>query len=436
VNFHGLDAPVAFDNCDQLLRLLPRIARRWPYRACRASAGKNPFLRIAPSGRGYLLRSPFTSRPLIYPDPVNTMCAMLVELAWALLRSQPHLLCLHSAAVELDDRLVVLASSRRSGKSTLTACLAAAGHRVFTDDFLPLEVDESGWAQGLACGVSPRLRVPLPADINANHGAWIALYAGPTNQQYCYLELPDASQAPHGARRPIGAIVLLDRQEGARARLETISKTEALRSVIVQNFARAGRSNSILTTLDALIAGSGLYKLTYGNAADAVGTMVAAMTAEFAARPAPGTGVPLASSSQAPLRALFSAAQDYDDDAAYVQIDGVTEVALEGGAFLADPNGVAVHQLNAMSVGIWRMLSKPVRQSEIAEVLTAAFPDQAPAQIGRDVHQLLRHLASAHLIARPVVSETAESAKSRAAGMIGATFHADTSISQTWMSRS
>ena len=94
--------------------------------------------------------------------------------------------------------LIVFPSTYRAGKSTLIAALAASGVRTHADDLMPLTQGE-----GVALGINPRLRRPLPANAPDRLLMFVARHAGPRDRRYQYLDLPAPLLSPHGERRPI-----------------------------------------------------------------------------------------------------------------------------------------------------------------------------------------------------------------------------------------
>jgi hypothetical protein len=71
---------------------------------------------------------------------------------------------------------------------------------------------------------------------------------------------------------------------------------------------------------------------------------------------------------------------------------------VEGEAFLADPNNAAIHHLNVVGIGLWKLLAEGTDQNQAAEVLRGAFPDVDRAVIARDVAALFSALAAADFI--------------------------------------
>ncbi|MCK4713423.1 MAG: hypothetical protein KAT26_11150, partial [Marinosulfonomonas sp.] len=163
LQFEGLEATVEL-RVDQSFRAaLPTVFPNWPHKIL--SISQTGFASVTLESGKYTITSPFMEKPITFSDPANTLCALIVELAWARLRENPKHLCFHGAAVEFAGRLLIFPSTRRAGKSTLIVALAAAGKRVFTDDFLPLEIASDRQVLGVSSGIAPRLRLPVPAQI-------------------------------------------------------------------------------------------------------------------------------------------------------------------------------------------------------------------------------------------------------------------------------
>src|SRR3546814_15265532 len=99
----------------------------------------------------------------------------------------------------VHDRLFAFPAPGRTGKSTLTAQLAASGARIFSDDVLPLDVTT---ACAGALGIEPRLRLPLPAACSHGFQRWFARRKTLTNSRYAYIGLPRSGP---GAPAPLGA---------------------------------------------------------------------------------------------------------------------------------------------------------------------------------------------------------------------------------------
>ena len=324
------------------------------------------------------------------------VCDLVAEMAWERLRSDPGLLCLHAAAVAFDDTLVVMPNARRAGKSTLAVALARLGHRLLTDDVLPVRhAPDRQTFVGIANGIAPRLRLPLPEGFSPAFHDWVGQDIGPANRQYKYLT--SAPIAPGGTEIPLGAIVALDRQDDATPpRLDPIPREEALASLIQQNFARAAHSARILDSADRLTRGLPAFRLTYHSGEEAAGFLSTHPALQnlpipvVAASGQPDQPSPL--SQPAPERPHFDAALPY------VQAPGVAETHAGADHFLADSSGQAIHRLNPGSAVIWRLLCEPADLAEVTSLLASLYEDTPPDQIRADSETVMRHLAETGLI--------------------------------------
>ncbi|WP_170478596.1 PqqD family protein [Ruegeria arenilitoris] len=397
VHFEGLDHPIALDGASKIAATMSTILTAWPHHMEPAKSDKEPFVTIrpAPRERWEVVCADAPESPRIWNE-VNALCDVVAEMAWERLRSEPRLLCLHTAAVDFGGRLVVFPNARRAGKSTLAIALARLGLPIYTDDFLPIRVDDvTRECVGIANGVLPRLRLPVPEGFSNAFDEWVANNKGPSNRQYKYLA--DLPIAPWGAQLPLGAIVVLDRRDvPTHPELAAISHEEALAGLITQNFARTRHSGAILRSIDLISRHLPIYRLSYNSAEEAAEYL--ASHPKLSALPVARIADTMQNARQAPLDMLERGAADFLRDKNYVQTPGVTQTKAGEDRFLADQDGIGIFRLNPMSSAIWGLLEEPIELDEIIEILAAAFPDVARDQILTDCDRLMRELAKAQLI--------------------------------------
>lgn len=393
VTFRGLSAPLRLSGAEALLPLLSATLPGWPHGVSPADPGARPFFTITGQpGSDRLLCEPHVEdRPARAMDPVNAVCDAIAELAVALPAEDDRLLCLHAAGVVLAGRVVVFPNVRRAGKSTLSAALAWAGHQVFSDDVLPVGFPGGKVAVVQSMGVAPRLRLPLPDSLPQGFRDWAGLVAGPENRQYRYLALSDAPA--RGDSLPVGAFVLLDRQEEpCPARLELVPTDAAMDALLHQNFTRDRHSGDILDVMAATLAALPIWRLTYSGLEDAL----ACLQAAFVGWP------PLPDMTAPPVRFRMVEPGPQPPvpapDAALAQRAGSTARTIGEALYLADPEGRAIHRMDPLAAAIWDMLEEPATAREIAALLAEAFPDTGRDQLQKDVAGLLSMMAGAGLI--------------------------------------
>jgi hypothetical protein len=377
------EAPAAFDS----------IFRYWPRREVQDSTIE-PLIRVEPAQNGYSLSAPWLEKPLHYADAVNLGCGLAVHVNHGILLEHQELLCLHAAGVEIDGRLVVIPNSYHAGKSLLTACLAAAGARVFSDDILPIDRNTN---QGVAIGLAPRLRLPLPDTVGDRSIRFIAGSEGARNRQYLYLDLDEQAQAPFGTQAPIGGFVLLDRVKGARAALEPVGEGEALKQLFLRNFARPMPPVDSLDYLHGFVARSACYRLTYSVGDEAADLLMARFRdiATLSRDSATGSGISMAVAATGPTR----------QDGQLRRAPGIGERIVGADMFLSDPSGEDLYHLNLVGAGLWRLLDGACSLEEAKSVLCKAFPDIAAARISEDVDRWVIELLEQGLLIEPATAE-------------------------------
>lgn len=395
IAFRGLTAPLRLQEAEQVLHLLPQVFARWPFDARRAEADA-PFFSIRGAEDGLLTcESHVDDRPLRRFDAVNAVCDAVSAVAFALPAEDDRLICLHAAAVEMAGRLVVFPNVRRAGKSTLSSALAKAGHPLFSDDVLPLSFTAEGLAWGLAMGIAPRLRLPLPETIDPAFRDWVSAVGGPKNRQYQYLGLPE--QPAHGMIRPLGAFVILDRRDdGCRPGLEPVSPDAAMDALLHQNFTRDRHSGDVLLAMAEVLARRPVFRLTYDDLSDAV----ACLEQRFASWPDDLPAGKVSPDRHFRLAEFASGGKGEAGIAGPVrQRAGTVSAEIGGTLYLADAEGRAIHRMEGLAALIWELLSAPATTGEIAADLAEAFPDTASDQIAADLHRLIDRLAAEGLLA-------------------------------------
>lgn len=396
LRFQDVNAPLELFNSDMLLEKLREILPFWPASVATDAPSEPPFFRIAKADEDtglFICENLLEGRAPRLLDAVNAICDMVAAMSLALPESDPRILCLHAAAVEVGSRLILFPNARRAGKSTLTAALARQGMRIFTDDFLPVRYDGEGRLVGRGNGVAPRVRLPLPDDLNADLANWVRGQSGPENAQYKYLS--GVSLAHAGESAPLGAIVILDRQESGRAELTQLAPDVAMDLLLKQNFTRDRHSADILVLMTQLLESLPPVRLTYSDAGDAAERVLSKFK---------GWTIPVPRYAQpetldiAKADLLAEVGQPFEAGSAYVQRARASVSRVGNALYLADPAGSGIHRLNDMSAAIWVLLEEPMQANDIVSVLAEAFPEVDRATILSDTIGFLEKLASSGLI--------------------------------------
>ena len=390
--FDGVPFPVIFRDCPEVVACLEQVLRGW--RVCRVpEEDGGPRIEITPDRNGYRTEASWLDEPLEGASAASTVCSLMVDLVRALVAGDASLLCLHCGAARLDGWLVVFTGPNRTGKSTLMARLAAAGISIFSDDLLLITGPNDC---GRSLGMRGRLRVPLPATASATFRRFVADQSGPGDERYLYVDAQ--AYEPFGATAPIGAVVVLQRRQGAPAHFVSAGRAEALRHLIERNLARGEHAQMIMERLHRLMARSACVRLVYSDLDDAA-ALIANTFNQW-----PAGGVAVSARPQRPVPAASTGTRSgaaAADRAKYRSHPDVTIRAVDGELFLAGAEGDAIWHLNVLGAAVWRLLAGPASAAEAAAALTAAFPEADPAVIARDVDALFAGLAANRLIVEP-----------------------------------
>jgi hypothetical protein len=389
----GLSRPVALSECDPLLPLFAEVLATWPTALSQTPAAR-PVISIDRRGGSFVLNSPWVERDWSDESGPGTVCSALVDLATEFVRDNPTYIGLHCGAAAFDGRLVLFPSGTRSGKSTLIARLAAAGYRIFADDLLAVD---PATRTGRAFGILPRLRRPIPRSTGEVLNRFVRARKGLSDRRQVYLRLEHDELAGFGETCPIGAIVLLERQEIGPTTLEPIDSGTVVQRLLLQNLIQTGAASALFDQVTALAASLPAYRLRYSDldeAADSLTRMNWPAPAGLREEETPRDMQPIARTPKP------------KNEAAFVREPSAELRRIDGAAFLVSARTEGIYGLNTIAAGIWAMLEEPLREAEIVETVAAAFPDRAPPEVAQDVRKLLRGLLAEKLVIGPRLRES------------------------------
>lgn len=337
----------------------------------------------------YDLASLYTDTPLCALPTASALCGLLADVLMAHTEANAGALTLHCGAVRMGDGLVALTGPHRAGKSTLVARLTAEPDlSVFCDDVLPLDAD----GHGIALGIAPRLRLPLPPGASERFHRHVATHLGPADDRYGYLCAPTVAR--HGTRAPLAALVVLDRRESGPARLHRLDPDIAIQHLLARNMGDLGDAGHAFGLARAAAGRAQCLTLVYSDLEEAVALLRRAFTG---ARDA-GIAPPLP-----PAAPEAAAAAEIDPDAPWHRAEDAVIRRVGGSAFLWRPEDTTLWHMNRVAEMVWAALEVPGSARDLAETLTDLFPGTPEARILADVSALLATLACRDLV-RPAVS--------------------------------
>ncbi len=375
MRLEGLAPPLVLPQDGELAEALAACLHGW--RLAPAAAEGPALAAVTRRAGGSTYASAQDAAPLPGLTVTEAVCALVAEASVAAAAAMPGAVGLHAGGVVFGDRLVALTGHRRAGKSTLVARLSAEPDlATFCDDVLPV----TAGGEGVALGVPPRLRLPLPAGIAPGFRAHAARHLVLADARYGYLRAP--TLVPHGTRARLGALVLLNRgAPGSGARLWRLSPAAALFTVVEQSLTGPEEAGAALARARALMAGVPALRLDYADLEDAV----ALLRRAFAGRGFLPDDLPEApAEAPEPPRVRLVGA-----DRRLRPAPGVSLRRQQGGAFLWRPGEVTLWRLNPVALAAWTLMAEGLSARAMAAALAEVFPDAPPPVILRDLRGML-----------------------------------------------
>jgi hypothetical protein len=207
-----VDGGAALTVCapSEVLALVPSFLHRW--RVARAD-GAEPTVRCIGQGERFEILAVVLPGGRHVATSAIEAADIVASVLAVLTVGGMEVILPHAAAVLAPGGLILLFADTKGGKSILALTMAAVGWRLFGDDRLGLRREKGGSA-GIALGLAPKLRLPLPVTATA-----LKSFAGTRVRQswpsLAYLELKAEEQASAGASARVLACLLLDRGGGA-----------------------------------------------------------------------------------------------------------------------------------------------------------------------------------------------------------------------------
>jgi hypothetical protein len=229
--------PVIVDAPQALLDLTRTQAPHWP-EAEGADDAAHVTALTADDGSVRFTASSYAAPDVVLPPGLLAANGLIGTVIGAFTAADPDWICLHAAAVALGHGerrgLTVLLGDTMAGKSTLAMALAAGGARLWCDDRLPLSRD----MQGLALGLRPKLRLPLPDSAPSRFATLVEARGMTREGSMVYLALEEEMQATFGEVLRVRRLITLERSGQAQApKLTPGSIGETVKRLVPVTFA-------------------------------------------------------------------------------------------------------------------------------------------------------------------------------------------------------
>lgn len=376
------------EGAPEVVEALAQAMPGWPM-TLHPAQGQAPELYIYRDADGLWQGSHDEADELDLPSSASAVCRLVGELVGRRLAVDTSLLGLHCGSVQTAGQLVVFPESSKAGKSTLSVAFAAAGYRVFGDDVLGLTAQ----GEGVAMGMAPRLRMPLPGSFSTEFVEYAERHAGPEDEGYRFVIPAAGCLAGYAEASPIGTIVLLERAaQIVEPQVLMLSTGEGLLQLLWQNFAASDTPNqALLERLLPLVDRVQCLLLRYSE--PLAGARHLAKVIEDASLPRAG-GVSLLSC--APVDVVSASICGLSS--IWLPAENVSAYPLAQELFLIHTPSGEIHRLNASGKVVWELLQhEPLSGYALSDVLAAYF-NVPLARVTVDVATLIAALAQAQLV--------------------------------------
>ncbi|TAM73599.1 hypothetical protein EPN44_13375 [bacterium] len=185
----------------------------------------------------------------------------MLEVNRRIFARRPELVVCHAGALVIDRKAVVIAGPSRAGKSTLTLSLllAVRGHRMLSDEFALINIDE-GTVEAFPRLLSARAGTRRSLGLGVLHLAWDAF--DPTG---IFVE-------GWAAEAPIGEVFILAGRDDY-TRIRRLGDAEAMLALL-PNVMGAEHGLAILDKVEAALKGATVYELVAGPPQEAAAAVL------------------------------------------------------------------------------------------------------------------------------------------------------------------
>jgi hypothetical protein len=392
LDFDAIDRPVYLAAADPLLGDLLPLLRGWEVQVAAETvlpAQGTALTSVLGCGETYALSSIYLDAPAQGLPAASAVCGIVADLAQRFFESRPDWLALHCGAFQSGGRLVLVTGGQRAGKSTLISRLSAeADLAIVCDDVLPIDP----YGRGYGLGAAPRLRLPLPEMATQRFRDHVAACLRVRDDLYGYILPP--TLAARGDAGPIAGVLVLDREDGATARLCHIDPADAVSHLLQRNLAPCEDVEDVFDRVHRIASGATCLRLVYSDLEEAVALIRAALPPS-GSWPAITPGPALDALGEVGARGPI----EVPDGPLFRRADvAVRRVPGSEALFLCVPETMDIVALNATGRLIWDLLEDPLDADEVADVLAEAFPDVDFATVYEDVLCAIAHLHEARLV--------------------------------------
>ena len=277
--FGPSDKEICVANAELLLAQLPIFLGGWPCRRLDDTDGRDMDITIVerpdkqievkltgPGGLNTMFENEF--------DAADGLANALIA---AFISRHADTLCLHASSAQLGPGLVVLLGDSLAGKSSVALQMAAAGYRLFGDDRLAVCMGDGGVASGFCLGLTPKVRLPLPADCGRRFAEYVESFTEIRDDTVAYLKLWEGEAAVFQEQSPIAAFIILNRAEAGPCAMAPASRPAIVRALLAQCFAPQIAAQDLMRALTDLASSVAGYELGFSHSGEAASLLTSTL---------------------------------------------------------------------------------------------------------------------------------------------------------------
>jgi hypothetical protein len=270
-------ACIAVKNAEAVLAQLPLFLAGWPLRWS-GPAGAAPCeieLLHTDSGAIVVARTGAGAQTQSFANALDAANGLAGALLNAFTARDARTICLDAAAVAIGDGLALFLGEA-DDRSRVSLDLAVRGYTLFDDKRIGLRVADGGGI-GVCLGLMPTARLPLPADADHRHAAFIDAFSVMQTEGFAYLRPPAGVMAEFADERPVSAIFLIERREAGKVRIAPAARGDVAGAVVRHGFAPHIEKFALTDRAGALAAAVPGFRLSFCDSRDAAGAVAATL---------------------------------------------------------------------------------------------------------------------------------------------------------------
>lgn len=273
------DREIRVANAEILLAQLPIFLGGWPFRRLEKADDRDMDIHIVerPGKRIEVRLTGAGAVETVFDNEFDAADGLASALVAAFVARQPDMVCLHAGSARFRSGLVVLLGDSLAGKSSVALHLAAAGYRLFGDDRLAVRMGGTGGASGLCLGLTPKVRLPLPADCGPRFAEYVESFTEIRNDSVAHLKLWEGEAASFSEQAPIAACVILNRTRAGPCEIAPAPRPAMVKALLAQCFAPQIKAQELVPVVTRLASETAGYALAFSSSAEAASLLAATL---------------------------------------------------------------------------------------------------------------------------------------------------------------